>query len=143
MPDVFTKKKRSEVMARIRSRGNRETELRMAKLLRKSHVSGWRRHTRLLGRPDFSFPKRRLALFIDGCFWHRCPKCSNVPVNNRKFWLTKLTANARRDKLVTLGLRRLGWRVVRVWEHELVHPNSVMSKLIRYLSPSRKPTSRR
>jgi DNA mismatch endonuclease (patch repair protein) len=141
MSDVFTKRKRSEVMSRIRGRGNKDTELALAKLLRAHRITGWRRHVEVRGekaagrrksgrtshltprpfrvRPDFVFRQVRLALFVDGCFWHGCPRHATQPKNNREFWRTKLAANRRRDALVTRTLRRAGWRVVRIWEHAL------------------------
>jgi len=119
MPDVFTKAKRSEVMSRIRSRGNRDTELALVRLLRKFRVSGWRRNQNIFGKPDFVFPKARLAVFVDGCFWHACPKHSTVPAGNRAFWKRKLAANRSRDRLVNRTLRKNGWRVIRLWEHDL------------------------
>jgi len=86
VPDVFTKAKRSQVMSRIRGRGNKETELALAKLLRAARISGWRRHSSIIGRPDFTFHKERVVIFVDGCFWHCCPKHSNLPAQNRAFW---------------------------------------------------------
>jgi DNA mismatch endonuclease (patch repair protein) len=123
MPDVFSKAKRSEVMARIRSRGNRDTELALMRLLRRQGVSGWRRHQPVFGRPDFVFPKARVAVFVDGCFWHGCPKHATAPATNRAFWKRKLTANTLRDRLVNRTLRAQGWRVLRVWEHDLARKN--------------------
>ena len=70
-------------------------------------------------RPDFVFRQVRLALFVDGCFWHGCPKHATQPKNNRVFWQRKFSANKKRDALVTRTLRRAGWRVLRVWEHTL------------------------
>lgn len=122
MPDVFSKAKRSEVMARIRSRGNRDTELALMRLFRRHGLSGWRRHQPVFGRPDFVFIKARVAVFVDGCFWHGCPKHSTVPATNRAFWKRKLTANKLRDRLVNQTLRRKGWQVVRIWEHDLRKP---------------------
>lgn len=119
MPDVFTKRKRSEVMSRIPGRGNRQTELALATLLRKSGVTGWRRNQRLFGKPDFVFRKSRIAVFVDGCFWHGCPRHLKMPSNNRAFWKRKLTGNRRRDRLVNRVLRRRGWCVIRVWGHDL------------------------
>lgn len=69
----------------------------------------------MFGKPDFIFSKFRLAIFVDGCFWHGCPKHATKPKNNREFWLRKLSANKRRDKLVTRTLRKTGWRVIRIW----------------------------
>lgn len=119
MSDVFTKAKRSEVMSRIRGRGNRDTELALAKLLRRHAVTGWRRHPVMFGKPDFVFRKERVAVFVDGCFWHGCPHHATKPGNNAGFWRKKLAANRARDRLVNRRLRRDGWRVVRIWEHEL------------------------
>jgi len=76
MVDIFTKKKRSEVMARIKGRNNKTTEMRFAQLLRAVGVKGWRRHKKVLGiRPDFVFLREKTAIFIDGCFWHGCQAC--------------------------------------------------------------------
>ncbi|MGH7940991.1 MAG: very short patch repair endonuclease [Limisphaerales bacterium] len=119
MPDVFTNAKRSEVMSRIRGRGNKATEIALARLLRRNKTTGWRRHPAIFGKPDFVFRRERILIFVDGCFWHGCPRHSNVPVNNREFWEKKLTANKLRDRLVTKTLRRQGWLVIRVWEHDL------------------------
>jgi DNA mismatch endonuclease (patch repair protein) len=119
MPDVFTKKKRSEVMSKIRSRGNIATELRMIGLMRENAIHGWRRHLRVFGHPDFVFRQEGVAVFIDGCFWHCCPKCKLKPRTNAEFWSKKLSANQRRDRLVARTLRRAGWKVVRIWEHEV------------------------
>jgi DNA mismatch endonuclease, patch repair protein len=129
MPDVFTKEKRSLVMSRIRGRGNKDTELAFAKILRAAGITGWRRHTNLIGRPDFTFRKQRVVIFVDGCFWHCCPKHSNMPANNREFWLKKLSGNKTRDRLVTRTLRNRGWRVIRIWEHELRTPARVIARV--------------
>ena len=123
MPNVFTKTKRSQVMSRIRGRGNKETEVALMQLFRRQGITGWRRHRPVSGKPDFVFPKFKLAVFVDGCFWHQCPKHSNLPVNNRQFWKQKLEANLRRDKLVGRTLRARGWRVLRIWQHELSKRN--------------------
>jgi len=158
MSDVFTKAKRSEVMSRIRSRGNKDTELALAKLLRRNKITGWRCHLEIRGRarsplravgktskggahgvtrptfrvrPDFVFRQARLAVFVDGCFWHGCPKHATKPKNNRAFWRRKLSANKARDRLVTRALRRAGWRVLRIWEHELARENE--ARLLRRL----------
>ena len=149
MPDVFSKSKRSEVMSRIRSRGNQATEAALAKLLRAHGISGWRRHVQVriaergmrnksgvraarktvrtphsalrifAVRPDFVFPKSRTAIFVDGCFWHGCPLHGTKPKGNAAFWKNKFARNLARDRLVNRTLRRAGWRVLRIWEHEL------------------------
>ena len=119
MPDIFTKAKRSEVMSRIRSRGNKDTELALMRVFRAQGITGWRRHQAVFGKPDFVFPKLRLALFVDGCFWHACPLHTTKPRNNAAFWRKKFAANQTRDRLVTRTLRARSWRVLRIWEHEL------------------------
>jgi DNA mismatch endonuclease (patch repair protein) len=121
MADVFTREKRSAVMSRIRSRGNRDTELRMIALLKANRITGWRRQMRVFGKPDFLFPREKVAVFIDGCFWHRHKGCrfSYTPKSRSEFWLPKFERNIARDRLVTRTLRKGGWRVLRIWECEL------------------------
>lgn len=119
MADVFTKEKRSKVMSAIRGWGNKATELRLISIMRKHGVTGWRRNKPLFGRPDFVFPKFRLAVFVDGCFWHCCPIHSVKPKNNPKFWRDKFQANKKRDQIVNKTLKKSGWNVLRIWEHEL------------------------
>lgn len=123
MADVFSKTERSAIMSRVRSRGNEATELRLVKLLRVHRISGWRRHPRVYGHPDFVFPAQRLAVFVDGCFWHSCPKHGSMPKSNRKFWRAKLLANRRRDRYQRRELRRRGWTVLRIWQHEFAAGN--------------------
>jgi DNA mismatch endonuclease, patch repair protein len=119
MADVFTRIKRAEIMASVRGRGNKATEGALVEILRKNHITGWRRHPKLFGNPDFVFREHRLAIFVDGCFWHDCPKHSSQPLTNHAFWKKKLQMNKKRDRLVTRTLRQRGWRVLRVWQHEL------------------------
>ena len=119
MTDLLSHKKRSEIMSRIRSCGNRATELRLIAIFRKFKITGWRRGQRLTGKPDFVFRKQRVVVFVDGCFWHDCPQHGSKPKTNATFWSQKLIANKIRDKWVTNMLRRQGWRVLRIWEHEL------------------------
>lgn len=134
MPDVFTKEKRSQVMSRIRGKANKDTELVLVAIFRQNKITGWRRHARVFGKPDFIFPKSKVAVFVDGCFWHRCPKHSNMPANNREFWLKKLTANETRDLLVVKTLQKQGWRVIRIWEHDLRKPKKLISRILGYLN---------
>ena len=129
MADVFSQKKRSEVMARIRGRGNRATEVALARLLREQGISGWRRHLPLPGRPDFAFRSQRVAVFVDGCFWHRCPRCSTMPATNREFWEAKLAANVARDGRVRRHLVERGWKVIRIWEHSLRRPAASIRRI--------------
>jgi DNA mismatch endonuclease (patch repair protein) len=148
VPDVFTPAKRSDVMSRIRSRGNKDTELALVRVFRAQGITGWRRQVEVRSRrsevgslsfkvrPDFVFPKRRLAVFVDGCFWHGCPKHETRPKNNAAFWRKKFATNKARDRLVTRTLRRNGWRVLRLWEHELARKNQprLVARLQKWLA---------
>lgn len=126
MADRITKKKRSENMAAVKGRGNKSTELKLAALFRENKITGWRRHyKRLEGTPDFAFPRRKLAVFIDGCFWHGC-KDSKLPTSNKEFWKKKIASNKKRDWRVNKGIRAKGWKVVRIWEHEMKRPERVL-----------------
>ena len=112
---------RKRVMSRNRGSGTRSTELRFRLLLVRSGVRGWSLggQSGLPGAPDVIFPKDKLAVFLDGCFWHGCIKCRTIPVTNRRFWERKIGANRKRDRRVVRDLKVAGWKVVRVWEHEL------------------------
>ena len=163
MADVFSKSKRSEVMSRIRSRGNKATELALAKLLRRHGITGWRRQITISIRSsrrkeahssnqnlvraslprllrvnvDFVFRQARLAIFVDGCFWHGCPQHATQPKNNRAFWRRKFSRNKQRDKVVNQALRKAGWRVLRIWECRLrKSPQSCLRRIMRGLTAS-------
>lgn len=122
-------------MSAIRGRGNRSTELLMASILRRHRVTGWRRHAELPGRPDFVFRGVKVALFVDGCFWHGCPRCYAPPRTNAKFWRSKVEGNRERDRRVNRALRADGWRVIRVWEHSLKRPAAVLRRLRAAIAP--------
>src|SRR5579871_1471893 len=104
-------------MPAIRSRGNRETELALIEIFRVYRIKGLRRRHPLHGRPDFVFVRERLAVFVDGCFWHGCPYHGHNPQSNRSYWIPKLQRNKERDRAVTKHLRKSGWRVLRIWAH--------------------------
>lgn len=126
--------KRSEIMSHIRSRGNKATELVLAKLLRRHGISGWRRHLKLPGTPDFAFPKFRVAIFVDGCFWHGCPRCYRRPKTNRRFWDAKVARNRARDRRTNRALRIKGWKVLRIWGHSLESPERTVERIIYLLN---------
>lgn len=116
--DVFSIGKRSAVMAKIRARGNATTERNLVQAFRTLKIAGWRRHVATFGRPDFMFRKQRVVVFVDGCFWHGCPKHGRNPKSNTAYWLPKLARNRARDSLVSQHYRSRGWRVLRLWEHD-------------------------
>lgn len=117
--DTLTKDERSKRMSLVRSYGNKSTELSVIRLFRAAGITGWRRNYSLIGKPDFVFPKQRLALFIDGCFWHGCTLHRRIPKTNQEYWKNKIERNTCRDKLITNELQKKGWAVIRIWEHEL------------------------
>ncbi len=114
--DRVSKATRSRIMASVRSKGNRSTEQLMARVLRKAGLRGYRKHWKVQGKPDFAWPDRKIALFVDGCFWHGCPRCNRPSKSNVGFWRRKISANRKRDLRVSRQLRRQGWNVLRVWE---------------------------
>jgi DNA mismatch endonuclease (patch repair protein) len=134
MADIFSQKKRSEIMAKIKGAGNRSTEVRFTIILKTHRITGWRRHWKLLGKPDFVFPKARLAIFVDGCFWHGCPRCYRAPASNAPFWRLKFERNRMRDLKVKKELRKRGCIVLRFWECELKDATKVSRQIQRALT---------
>jgi DNA mismatch endonuclease (patch repair protein) len=129
--DHVPKKVRSRIMAAIHSRGNTSTELRLAKLLWAAGFRGYRKHWPVTGKPDFAWPGRKIAVFVDGCFWHGCA-CKRLPRTNTKFWRLKIETNKQRDRRVSLALRRRGWAVIRVKECAVDKP-STLTRIARVL----------
>ncbi|MBY0490364.1 MAG: very short patch repair endonuclease [Gemmatimonadaceae bacterium] len=124
-------------MSAIKSRGNRSTEMKLAELLRRvPALKGWRRHAPLAGTPDFTWRKAKLAVFVDGCFWHGCPRCYAKPRKNAEFWAAKVESNRRRDRRVNNELRAAGWTVLRVWECR-VSNSGTLGRISRALRASR------
>ena len=113
--DHVSKQVRSKNMAAVRSRGNLSTEIALGKLLWAAGLRGYRKHWPVAGRPDFPWPKHKVAVFVDGCFWHGCP-CKTIPATNAAFWRNKICKNQERDRRVVRQLRAEGWAAVRVWE---------------------------
>lgn len=122
---------RSTLMSRIRGKRNASTELRLVSLLRAERMHGWRRNSSLLGKPDFVFPKQKLAVFVDGCFWHGHDCGRNLkPKRNVALWRQKISGNQYRDRRVARTLRSAGWRVVRIWECALAkRPKTCIRKI--------------
>ena len=127
MADIYTPARRSEIMAGVRSHGNERTEVVMARLLHAHGITGWRRQLGVFGKPDFVFRREKVALFVDGCFWHSCPKPkhASLPKTRADWWQAKLTRNRDRDKLVNRTLRKAGWKVLRIWQCDLRGRNSL------------------
>ena len=135
---TFGKLSRSELMSRIRSKGNKTTEQKLAKLLRKNGLHGWRRHKPLPGRPDFVWSKIKVAVFVDGCFWHGHDCGRNLkPKTNSAFWDKKIINNRKRDQKIVRILRGMGWSVIRIWECQLSkEPKFCITRIKRVLTRS-------
>ncbi len=116
--DVFTVAKRSQIMSKVRSTGNASTELKLIAEFKERKIVGWRRKSKIFGHPDFIFPKLRVAVFVDGCFWHGHDCRNTKPKDNADYWRAKIERNQRRDQAATERLTALGYRVVRIWECE-------------------------
>jgi len=123
MADVFDKATRSAVMSKVRAKGNKSTELRLMEVFKERGIKGWRRNYPVKGHPDFVFPKERIAVFVDGCFWHGHDCRNTRPKDNEEFWSAKRERNMVRDKVVTLEFEKRGWTVIRIWECELKKKN--------------------
>lgn len=116
-------------MSSVREKGNRSTELTIVKIFRGSKIAGWRRgYPGIMGRPDFVFPKKKIAVFVDGCFWHGFQKHRNIPVTNQSFWRRKIFKNKMRDQTVGRVLRSKGGYVIRIWKHQINNINKILIK---------------
>ncbi len=127
---------RSELMSHVRSKCNQTTEIRLVHLLKKARLTGWRRHRSLPGNPDFIWAAEKVAVFVDGCFWHghECGHRNLTPRTNASAWREKLLRNRARDRRVTRQLRQQGWHVLRIWECQLAkHPLSCVRRITRAL----------
>src|SRR5579863_1109203 len=112
--DIWDRSLRSAVMSKIRSKNNKSTELRLRSILIRSRLRGWRVQPRgISGSPDFTFPEKTIAVFVDSCFWHGCPKHLRTPKSNKAYWKAKIASNRARDLRYTTRLKREGWYVLR------------------------------
>lgn len=130
MTDVLTPAQRKLNMSRIRAK-NTGPEVKLRKLLFAKGIRGYRIHYNLPGKPDIVFTKKKIVVFIDGCFWHKCPVCFQEPETRKEFWMKKIQSNIDRDKSVNEKLRNEGWTIVRIWEHEIrKDPENTVKKLL-------------
>jgi DNA mismatch endonuclease (patch repair protein) len=117
--DPLTPEQRSALMRKVKGSGNRTTEGRVEAALLAAGVTGWEKHPALPGKPDFYFPAERLLVFVDGCYWHGCPRHVRYPLASADYWRAKIDRTRRRDNRVRRQLRAEGYHVMRVWEHDL------------------------
>ena len=142
MSDIFTKSQRSKIMAKVRSTHNLSTELALKKVLKAKKIVGWRSNiSSVFGKPDLIFRGRKIALFVDGCFWHGCRQCKRnlSPSSNVSFWEKKIKRNRLRDKIVSKSLILSGWNVLRIWEHDVQKPSPSWLRKLKILVQSDLP----
>ena len=119
MTDIFSKETRSSVMRGIKSKGNKSTELKLIEIFKQRGIKGWRRNYHVIGKPDFVFLNKKIAVFADGCFWHG-HNCRNLtPRQNEEFWRLKVERNRQRDIKITSIFEVRGWTVFRFWECQI------------------------
>jgi DNA mismatch endonuclease (patch repair protein) len=141
MADIFSKKKRSQIMSRIRSKGTKPEE-RFLEILqfvysRRRKIS---RHVASLpGCPDFYIPSLNRAFFVDGCFYHNCPQHGHIPKSNIEYWKNKINKNVKRDLKYQRVLRAQGINVTRIWEHEIIKKNNLFKLQKKLLTKLKKP----
>lgn len=134
MADVFEKNKRSDIMKRVRSKNNRSTEIRLIEVFKKYAITGWRRNYLVKGHPDFVFLATKVAVFVDGCFWHGHDCRNTRPSDNQEYWSKKRERNKKHDMEVTAMFESRSWKVLRIWECELKKKNEavLLKKLQEY-----------
>jgi DNA mismatch endonuclease (patch repair protein) len=127
--DRVSRSIRSQVMSSVRSTGTRLEDQLADILQRICRIKFERNPTDIEGRPDFVARRRKIAIFVDSCFWHGCRWHCRMPASNRSYWTSKIARNRARDKIVNVVLRRAGWTVIRIWEHAL-KDESQLAKVI-------------
>lgn len=139
MADIFDNEKRSEIMRKVKSKKNKSTELRLIEVFKKNGITGWKRNYPVEGHPDFVFLKEKVAVFVDGCFWHGHDCRNTRPANNQEYWQNKRERNMKHDQAVTAMFENRGWTVLRIWECELKKKNEadLMQRLSASLSSKR------
>ena len=136
--DVLTKRERSYNMSQIKS-DNTVPEIKLRRLLAKRGFKNYRvNYRKLFGKPDIVFLKKKIAIFVDGCFWHKCPKCFSKPITRTKFWFKKIESNLRRDRKINQELKKKGWLVIRVWEHDIEKNSKQISDKIAIILKNKK-----
>lgn len=123
MSDVFNKEERSQIMRAIKSKNTKSTELTLIKLFKENHITGWRHSYNVKGHPDFVFLEKRIAIFVDGCFWHGHDCRNTRPADHAEYWAKKREKNMQRDRETTARFKNRGWTVIRIWECELNKKN--------------------
>lgn len=141
MTDVLTPEQRQKNMSRIKGK-NTSPELTIRRKLSASGVRGYRIHYDLPGKPDIVFTKKKIVIFIDGCFWHKCPVCFREPDTKKEFWLDKIDKNCERDLKNNHILVEKGWAVIRIWEHHIrKDSDGVLKEILTFIGRTKIPDS--
>jgi DNA mismatch endonuclease, patch repair protein len=136
MTDVLTQEQRKFNMTRIKGK-NTGPEVKLRKLLFANGIRGYRIYYEIPGKPDIVFVKKKIAIFIDGCYWHKCPVCFQEPETRKEFWMKKIHSNVERDKKINDKLQKEGWNVIRIWEHEIrKKPEKIVSEIQELINKS-------
>jgi DNA mismatch endonuclease (patch repair protein) len=136
MVDILTQEQRKYNMSRIKGK-NTGPEVNLRKLLFAKGVRGYRIHYKLSGKPDIVFTRKKIAIFIDGCFWHKCPVCFKEPETRKEFWMKKINSNVERDNNFNNKLQNEGWTVIRFWEHDVrKQPEKIVSEILELINKS-------
>lgn len=125
MVDIFSKTKRSQIMSNVKSK-NSKAELLVFSFLTREKIYYQKHYDKVLGKPDVAQPRRKKAVFIDGDFWHGR---KGVKVTNSTFWRAKIEANKKRDKYINNELANRGWKILRIWEKDLLSKRTQSSEL--------------
>ena len=116
--DTVSKRTRSEIMSRVRSKDSK-IEINFRKNLWSAGFRYRKNSTKYFGKPDIVLKKYKTVIFIDSCFWHGCKKHCRVPSAHKIYWMKKITRNIARDKEVSKYYKKQGWKIIRVWEHKI------------------------
>lgn len=134
MADKVSRETRSRIMSKIRGKDTKP-ELILRKMLFAKGLR-YRLNYRVAGyRVDIAFPSRKLAVFVDGCFWHGCPKCFRPPKSRKRYWGPKIKTNKERDKRIDSAMSKSGWKVIHIWEHRIrKEPEGCLAMIMAHLS---------
>lgn len=126
--DIFSKEKRSEIMSRVKSRDSK-MEIVFRKLLWKQGFRYRKNFAKYYGKPDIVLSKYKTVIFLDSCFWHGCKQHCRLPTTREKYWKEKIARNKARDQEVVRHYQKIGWRIIRIWEHDLKNKDFNFDKL--------------
>lgn len=128
MADTVSKKKRSEIMSKIKSKDTK-IEILFRKALWKKGFRYRKNSSKYFGKPDLVLPKYKTAIFIDSCFWHGCKKHCRIPTTRKNYWIPKIEQNKERDKEVKKYYKKNRWKIFRIWEHNLLNAKKTANEI--------------